>query len=53
MNIGFLSKFVIAVSAAVLLSGCLVRRTVTSGGQVVESNYAVKRPLKDAIKRSH
>ncbi len=41
------------ITTSIFLTGCLVRRTVTEGGQVVESNYAVKRPLKEAIKRSN
>lgn len=39
-------------AAALLLNGCLVRETVTSGGQVVEDGYVVKRPLKEAIEKS-
>jgi len=38
----------IAMSCS-LVSGCLVRRTVTSGGETVESGYAIKRPIKEAI----
>jgi len=41
-----------AVAAALLLSGCLMRQTVTENGEVVEENYIVKRPLKDAVERS-
>ena len=32
-----------------LLSGCVVRRTVTKGGEVVTDHYVVKRPVKDAM----
>jgi len=38
---------VLVTAAAVLLSGCLVRRTVTKGGSVVTDRYVVKRPLKN------
>ncbi len=48
----FLTKCWIA-AAALLLNGCLVRETVTSGGQVVEDGYVVKRPLKEAIEKSN
>lgn len=43
---------VIAAAATVLLTGCLVRQTVTDNGEVVQDNYVVKRPLKDAFERS-
>lgn len=38
--------------AAVALSftGCLTKRTVTEGGQVVSQNFYVKRPVRDAMK---
>lgn len=39
--------------ATSLLSSCLVRRTVTTGGQTVEDGYAIKRPIKDAIKKGN
>ena len=45
-----LSTGVLATMAALLLSGCLVRRTVTKGGSVVTDHYVVKRPIKkDAV----
>jgi len=43
---------VFSAAMAVLLSGCLMQRTVTSNGQTIEQNYVVKRPLKDALDNS-
>ncbi|MEM1083632.1 MAG: hypothetical protein AAGI48_05880 [Verrucomicrobiota bacterium] len=37
---------------AASLTGCLTRRTVTVGGETVESGYVVKRPIKEAIDNS-
>lgn len=34
------------------LSGCVTKRTVTQGGQTVESGYVVKRPIKNAIQNT-
>ena len=31
-------------------SGCVMKRTVTEGGQVVSQKYIVERPLRDAMK---
>ncbi|MBK1828540.1 hypothetical protein [Haloferula rosea] len=42
----------ILILASSLLSSCLVKRTVTTGGQEVESGYAIKRPIKEAIDNS-
>lgn len=42
----------LATLACSLLSGCLVRRTVTTGGQTVEDGYAIKRPIKEAIDKN-
>jgi len=33
-------------------SGCVTKRTVTQGGQTVESGYVVKRPIKEAIQNT-
>ena len=38
--------------AVALLPSCLMRQTVTQNGQVLSSDYVVKRPLKDAIENS-
>ena len=46
------STWVLVTAAAVLSSGCLVRRTVTKGGSVVADRYVVKRPIKDAVSGS-
>lgn len=35
------------------LSGCITKRTVTQGGQTVESGYVVKRPIKEAIENTN
>ena len=48
-RIQLLSTCLWVTAAAVLLSGCLVRRTVTKGGSVVTDRYVVKRPVKDAV----
>ena len=44
-----ISTWVLVTVAAGLLSGCVVRQTVTSGGEVIKDGYVVKRPLKNAI----
>ena len=44
-----ISLCVLAVALAALLSGCVMRRTVTSNGKTVEDKYVVKRPLKSAL----
>jgi hypothetical protein len=31
-------------------TGCVMKRTVTDGGQVVSESYYVDRPIRDAIK---
>lgn len=38
--------YVLAAALTLLSTGCLMRRTVTKNGEVIESNYVVKRPLK-------
>ncbi len=52
MNPKLILMCILSTAAAVLLNGCLMRQTVTSGGEVVEDNYVIKRPLKDAIENS-
>jgi hypothetical protein len=52
MTLQLISKCLIAAASAVFLTGCLMRETVTSGGEVEQDNYVIKRPLKDAIERS-
>lgn len=47
----FLLFSIIAVTCS-LPSSCLVKRTVTTGGQKVEEGYAIKRPVKEAINNS-
>ncbi len=42
-----ITQCLLVAAAAGLLSGCLVRRTVTKGGSVVTDRYVVKRPLKN------
>ena len=42
----------LAALSCTLLSGCLVRRTVTTGGQTVEDGYAIKRPIKEALEEN-
>jgi outer membrane protein assembly factor BamE (lipoprotein component of BamABCDE complex) len=43
---------VAAAAATLLLSGCLMRQTVTRNGEVVKEGYVVKRPLKEAVRGS-
>lgn len=40
------------LGACVVLSstGCVMKRTVTDGGQVVSESYYVDRPVRDAIR---
>ena len=38
-------KFLTALAVAALLSGCVTRRTVTRGGETVESKYVFKSPF--------
>ena len=38
--------------ATVLLPSCLMRQTVTENGEVISSDYVVKRPIKDVIQNS-
>ncbi len=39
-------------AAVALLPSCLMRQTVTENGQVISSDYVVKRPLKDVIENT-
>ena len=52
MKLKWISNGLLATATAVILSGCLMRQTVTSGGEVIEDNYVIKRPLRDAVERS-
>jgi len=52
MKTGIFTKLLLASAMTALLSGCLMRQTVTQNGEVLSSDYVVKRPLKDAIKNS-
>ena len=47
-------SFICLFTAAMVVfsSGCLVREKVTVNGQVVQEDYKIKRPLKDAIDNS-
>lgn len=44
--------YLLAATLTLLSTGCLMRRTVTKNGSVVESNYIVKRPLKQLSENS-
>lgn len=35
---------------ALVSTGCVMKRTVSEGGQVVSENYYVDRPVRDAIR---
>lgn len=52
MNAKLILKCMLLSSLPLLISSCLTRRTVTQGGNTVESNYVFKRPLKEAIQNS-
>ena len=52
MSPRLIAMCLLATAAATLLTGCLVRRTVTNGGEVTSSNYMVKRPLKNLAANS-
>ncbi len=51
MNTSLSLRLVALLLATGLLAGCVTRRTVTQGGRTVEDGDAIKRPIKDAIKR--
>lgn len=38
--------YLLATALILLSTGCLMRRTVSKNGEVIESKYVVKRPLK-------
>jgi hypothetical protein len=40
----------LAAMTVVTSTGCVMKRTVTDGGQVVSENYYVDRPVRDAIR---
>ncbi|MBC8128415.1 MAG: hypothetical protein H8M99_14835 [Gloeobacteraceae cyanobacterium ES-bin-144] len=52
MKIKLISTLLLSVFSIGLTSGCLMRHTVTRGGEVVEENYVFKRPLKNTFDRS-
>ncbi|MGB6223425.1 hypothetical protein [Haloferula sp.] len=52
MNVRSIARLSALVLLLLSLSGCLTRRTVTQGGQTVESGYVVTRPIKEAIQNS-
>ncbi len=37
-------------AGSLALTGCVMKRTVTEGGQVVSEGYHVERPIRDAIR---
>lgn len=45
-------RTLLVLSGCAVLSstGCVMKRTVTEGGQVVSENFYVDRPIRDAIK---
>lgn len=52
MNVLSLARLSALALLLLSLSGCLTRRTVTQGGQTVESGYVMKRPIKEAIQNT-
>jgi hypothetical protein len=40
----------LAAMTVVTSTGCVMKRTVTDGGQVVSESYYVDRPVRDAIR---
>jgi hypothetical protein len=44
--------YLLAAALTLISTGCLMRRTVTKNGEVIESKYVVKRPLKQVIENS-
>lgn len=47
------AKFLLVVTWAALLTGCLTRRTVTaSDGRTIASKYVVERPVKKLMNNS-
>ncbi|MEP4077110.1 hypothetical protein [Haloferula sp.] len=51
MNTSRLLRYFAVASLLISLSGCITRRTVTQGGQTIESGYVVNRPIKDALEK--
>lgn len=45
-------KYLLAVTFALPLSGCLTQRIVSEGGHTVSQDYVIKRPLKEALRNS-
>ena len=52
MKSRFLIPCLLAVTATALFPSCLMRQTVTQNGEVISSDYVVKRPIKNVIKNS-
>lgn len=52
MKSRFLIPCLIAAVATAILPSCLMRQTVTENGEVISSDYVVKRPIKDVIENS-
>ena len=52
MRLELIARVLFAGVLAVILSGCLTHRTVSSGGQTISSGYVFKHPVKDAINNS-
>lgn len=52
MNAKLILKCALPAILMLATSGCLTRRTVSQGGNTVESKYVFKRPLKEAIQNS-
>lgn len=48
----FFPAVLASLFVSLMLTGCLTRRTVTEGGQVIEKDYVIKRPLKEIIQNS-
>lgn len=52
MKLELATKSLFAAILAVLLSGCVTHRTVTSGGETISSGYVIKHPIRDALSNS-
>lgn len=53
MNRKLIPKCLLFAAVAALMSGCLMRRTVTSNGETIEDKYVIKRPIKEALDNSN
>lgn len=53
MKLPLIIRFSALALLLLSLSSCLTRRTVTQGGQTVESGYVVTRPIKEAIESTN